>query len=155
VGATGQGDDFTTTSIQVDIDDLAEFRGFWGRELNANLRPGSEEILTDHLMGVRFGVRNAGGNVSDAVKAYFQALSVSAENLHQYIVTSERMIELIAKVQDAYRSADLTAAGSAPDLDTVLSDMVAASTKAAADYPGSETNREAYRGSGNAAVSPA
>jgi hypothetical protein len=151
VGVVGQGDEvaFTTTSIQVDVDGLSDFRTFLGSELDANLGPGSHDVINDHVMGVRFGRHNPGHHVGEATSAYHSALETSTGNLNEYVRTARTLTQLIHIVVARYRTADLTAAGSAPDLNAALTDAVKAM-----NAPDSETNRETYRATGRPAVSP-
>jgi hypothetical protein len=152
VGVTGQGEEsaFAVTSIDVNIDGLSDFKGFLSRELNLNLAPGSDEVLNDHTIGVRFGARNPGFNVHAATTSYFRTLTVSATNLQEYVHSARDVIDLIEAVMKRYRLSDLTAAGSTSLLDSALKD-----TNAPISASSTETDRETYRGSGHAAVSPA
>jgi len=145
VGVVGQGDEvaFTSTSIQVDIDGLSDFRAFLSSELDANLRPGSDDVINDHIMGVRFGHRNPGYNVGQATGSYHAALDNSTNNLHEYVKTAGTLTQLIRLLVERYRAADLAAAGSANDLMTTFTDAVHAMT-----VPDSETDRETYRATG-------
>jgi hypothetical protein len=158
VGVTGRGEEsaFAATSIDVDIDGLGDFRGFLSRELNLNLVPGSDEVLNDHTIGVRFGDRHPGFNMTAARSAYFDTLTVSTTNLQEYVKSARNFIDLIEEVRANYRLSDLTAAGTSdrldlallgPDKKTPLPGPISASD--------TETNRENYRGGGHAAVSPA
>ena len=151
MGIVGQGDEvaFTTASIQVDIDGLSDFRTFLGSEVDANLGPGSHDVINDHVMGVRFGRRNPGHHVGEATTAYHDALNTSTGNLTEYVRTARTLTHLIQIVVARYRTADLTAAGSAPDLNAALIDAVKAM-----NAPDSETNRETYRATGPTVVSP-
>jgi hypothetical protein len=146
VGVVGQGDEvaFTTTSIQVDIDGLSDFRAFLSSEVDANLRPGSDDVIYDHVMGVRFGHRNPGYNVGEATTSYRGALVNSTNNLDEYVKTARTLTQLIHIVENTYRTADLTAAGSGKDLNTALSDAMDVMR-----VPDSETDREMYRATGN------
>jgi hypothetical protein len=157
VGVIGQGDEdaFAATSIDVNIDGLDDFRGFVSRELNLNLVPGSDEVLNDHAIGVRFGARNPGFNVAAATRTYFDTLTISAMNLQEYVKTARDLVDLIAAVTARYRTADLTAAGSTGLLDAALKDPAGKPLPKTIDASATETDRENYRGSGHAAVSPA
>jgi hypothetical protein len=145
VGVVGQGDEvaFTTTSIQVDIDGLSDFRSFLSSEVDANLRPGSDDVIYDHVMGVRFGHHNPGYNVGEATTSYRGALINSTHNLDEYVKTARTLTQLIRIVEEKYRAADLTAAGSGKDLTTALTGAMDAMK-----VPDSETDRETYRATG-------
>jgi hypothetical protein len=149
VGVVGQGDEvvrFTATSIEVDIDGLSDFRTFLTSEVDANLRPGSDDVICDHVMGVRFGHRNPGYSMGQATKSYQTALENSISNLDEYVRTGRTLTQLIRIVAGTYRAADLTSAGSGHDLNTALSDaMVLMRT------PDSETDRETNRATGSPA----
>ena len=140
-----QGDEnaFTTTSIQVDIDGLSDFRAFLSSELHANLQPGSDDVYHDHVMGVRFGHRNPGYHVGEATSSYHRALDNSTNNLYEYVKTARTLTQLIRIVVDTYRTADLTAAGSSNDLNDALGDALTAM-----NTPDIETDRELYRATG-------
>ena len=145
MGVVEQGDKgaFTTTSIQVDIDGLGDFRSFLSSEVDANLRPGSDDVIYDHVMGVRFGHRNPGFNVGQATSSYRGALVNSTNNLDEYVKTARTLTQLIRIVEESYRAADLTAAGSGNDLNTAL-----AGAMEAMKVPDSETDRETNRAIG-------
>jgi hypothetical protein len=155
VTATRQTEEagFTATAIQVNVDDLSDFQTFLGRELRMNLQPGSDEVLNDHCMGVRFGGRNAGYNVGVATKTYFDVLTASTRNLQEYVNTSQMLVEVIGSVAGSYRASDLTAAGSTRHLDDAISAAFKARSDLRANDQTSETRREAYRAAGP--VSPA
>lgn len=145
MGVVGQGDEvaFTTTSIQVDIDGLSDFRTFLTSEVDTNLRPGSDDVIYDHVMGVRFGHKNPGYNMGQATKSYHSALDNSINNLDEYVKTGRTLTQLIRIVAGSYRAADLTSAGSGHDLNTALS-----SAMEIMKTPDSETDRETYRATG-------
>jgi hypothetical protein len=142
VGVVGQGDEvaFTATSIQADIDGLSDFRTFLASEVDLNLRPGSDDVIYDHVMGVRFGHRNPGYNMGQATKSYHSALDNSINNLDEYVKTGRTLTQLIRIVAGTYRAADLTSAGSGQDLNAALSDAIDIMKT-----PDSETDRETYR----------
>jgi hypothetical protein len=146
VGVVGQGDEvvrFTATSIEVDIDGLSDFRTFLTSEVDTNLRPGSDDVIYDHVMGVRFGHKNPGFNMGRATGSYDGALKSSTSNLYEYVKTADTLTQLIRQVLEKYRTSDLTAAGSSNQLDVVL-----AKTRKIMDIPDSETDRETYRATG-------
>ena len=134
---------FTTTSIQVNIDDLSSFRTFLCRELDANLQPGLNDVTNAHSLGVRFGQRNPGHHVGEATTAYHGALDISTSNLHEYVRIAENLTQTIYVVLGRYRAADLTAAGTAQRLDKAFSDVL----KAQVTDASSELTRETYRAS--------
>jgi hypothetical protein len=157
VGVPGQGDEgaFTATSIDVNIDGLDDFRGFVNRELNLNLIPGSDEVLDDHTIGVRFGARNPGFNVAAATKTYFDTLTISTMNLQEYVKTARELVDLIEAVTAKYQTSDLTSAGTTDRLDSALRDDKGNLPEPTITAVDTETDREDYRGSGHAAASPA
>jgi hypothetical protein len=156
VGVIGQDDEgaFVATSIDVNVDGLDDFKGFVSRELNLNLIPGSDEVLNDHTIGVRFGARNPGSNVVAATKTYFDTLTISTMNLQEYVKTARDFIDLIEAVTTKYRISDLTAAGTADRLDSALRDDKGNLLEQPIDASSTETNRENYRASGYTEVSP-
>ena len=157
MGVTGQGDEgaFVATSIDVNVDGLDDFRGFVSRELNLNLIPGSDEVLNDHTIGVRFGARNPGPNLAAAKKTYFDTLTISTMNLQEYVRTARDFIDLIEAVMTRYRLSDLTAAGTAGMLDDAREDSNGNPLPPPIAATATETRRENYRAGGDAAISPA
>jgi hypothetical protein len=143
VDQTGEGA-FTTTSLQVNIDGLNDFRTFLGLEVDANLQPGSRDVINDHTMGVRFGSRNPGHNVGVATNSYHGALDTSTKNLLEYVRTANLLTRAIYIVMDQYRSADLTAGGTSMALSTAMGGAVVEAK--------SETDRETYRATGHSAA---
>jgi hypothetical protein len=141
----------SVSPIQVDVNSLADFQALLGRELSANLQPGSDRIQNDHNMGVRFGARNAGGRVQAARKAYYSTLMASTSNLLQYVRTAEIFIEAIQAVVAGYSGADQSAAGTSNRLRTALGAVFKEHADAAAAYPDSETRRELHRAQTTAA----
>ena len=156
MAATGQGGDdgSSATSIEVNVDDLTDFQAFLSRELNLNLEPGSDEVMYDHTMGVRFGNRSPGQNTVEAVKTYFKVLTVSTMNLQEYVRTARTLVEVVGAVTASYRASDLSAAGSTQKFGDALAAAFKESSDAASALRGSETNRETYRATGPTAVSP-
>jgi hypothetical protein len=138
------GADLTTAPIRVDVDGLADFRTWLGRELDANLRPGADAILNDHTMGVRFGQRNAGPQLRAARETYAASLTASMTNLGEYVNASEVLIDAIRQAVANYRSADLSAADSSRILSDILAGVFAQRDTGAIDQA-SETRREQHR----------
>ena len=134
---------FTTTSIDVNIDSLGDFGTFVRSELDANLRPGSDDVIYEHTIGVRFGKSNAGQNVRTASHTYHDALVSSTNNLFEYVHTAQTMTQLINVMLRSYRAADLTAAGSSQTIGDSLAEAIEAAY--ASDI---ETNRETHRDTG-------
>ena len=148
MGLVRQGDEgaFVTTSLQVNIDGLNDFRALVGLEVDTNLEPGSDDVINDHVMGVRFGSRNPGHHMGTATKDYHDALDVSTKNLLAYVRTANLLTRTINIVMDQYQSVDLTAAGSSISLNKALDGAVQEAV--------SEGHRETYRGTGHPMVSP-
>jgi hypothetical protein len=140
---------FTTTSIEVNVDGLGDFGTFVRRELDMNLKPGSDDVIYEHTLGVRFGFANAGHNLRQATQTYHGALVSSTNNLFEYVRTARLITQLINEVAHTYRTVNLTAAGSNHDLDQALSDAMTVVNAA-----NSETNREAYRATGPVSTPP-
>src|SRR5262249_51325291 len=125
-------------------DGLGDFRTFLNSEVATNLRPGSDDVIYEHVMGVRFGNRNPGYNVGQATSSYRGALVTSTNNLDEYANTARTLTQHIRPVIAGYRASDLSGAGSSSQLNGVLSDALKVMKT-----PDSETDREANRGRGN------
>jgi hypothetical protein len=142
------GDDvdanFSPAPIDVNVDGLKDFRAWLGRELDANLRPGAHGILNDHLMGVRFGWRNAGTHVAAARQRYADSLEASTANLVQYVNASEVLIDAILQVVTNYRASDLSATDSSKILTDILGGVFAGRNSPDVDRS-SEDRREQHR----------
>ena len=137
------------THIDVDVSGLNDFRGFLVRELDTNLKPGSQGIANDHGLGVQFGVRNVGVHVQVARQRYHESLQNATSNLTAYVETAEIIIDALHRVAAKYTAADLSSAGSAARIDTALSaaatDAITARNAADQHANDLETQRERHR----------
>ena len=129
------------TPIEVDIDGLQDFRSFLGRELDANLRPGAQDVAFDHLMGAGFGRDIVGVPMANARQRYRQALEASTANLAQYVETAEVLIEAIRQVTARYEAADVRSEQISTALQLKIQQLADARRIAAI----SETRREDHR----------
>lgn len=108
------------THVEVDVAGLVDFRTLLALELDANLRPAAARVKRDHGMGVGFGERNAGTQVTAARRQYAECLRAATANLAGYVAAAEVLIDAMRRVSDAYLDAD---AGSA-ELNKALSDAL-------------------------------
>jgi hypothetical protein len=137
------------TPIEVDVDGLRDFRDFLVRELDTNLRPGVDAIRNDHAMGARFGIGHAGAQVQAARLHYADVLRAAAENLAQYVVAAEILIEAIRIVTINYTEADLIAAANSTkvydDLTNALAEQISGRAHDTEREAAHETLRELHR----------
>lgn len=135
---------FALTAIQVDIDGLADFRSLLSRELDANLRPGSHEILNQHLMGPRFGVGNPGIGTTAARERYTELLKASTENLGAYVRIADVLIDALGDVVERFRGADGAAGVTLSQLYVAVAHALQGQPVSGSD-PTVESNRESHR----------
>src|SRR4029078_8756069 len=93
-------------SINIDLRGLDDFATLLRSEVDGNLRPYSDEIISEHSDGVAFGARSPSGEVQAARTAYHDCLTRAYEALHSYVHTSEVLLTAAHNVAELYASAD-------------------------------------------------
>src|SRR4051812_16948269 len=107
-------------AINVDLRGLEDFASLLRGEVDANLRPYSDEIIREHSDGVAFGARSPSGEVQAARTAYHDCLTRAYEALHSYVHTSEVLLTAAHKVADMYAGADQLSTARMNDIDNAL-----------------------------------
>jgi hypothetical protein len=137
-------------AIDVEIDALDDFVRLLRGEVTENLRPYSEQVISDHLSGVGFGL-SSGSAVMHALRQdYYACLCSSTEGLRSYIEASEVLLTAVEKVAQHYRRSDAMASAQSQDVLAALGLAQQESSThlaaAAIEDAHSETERESRRG---------
>jgi hypothetical protein len=141
--------DVDVPAINVDINAIDDFVALLRDEVTQNLRPYSDQIISEHRSGVGFGLYSGSEPMHALRQDYYQCLLSGAEGLRSYVDASEVLLAAAEKVAALYRRADAMAEAQSQD---VLAALGASrremndSHKAAADTDAlHETDRETRR----------
>src|SRR3954447_1643573 len=88
------------TEVKVDIDALHDFMKVLSAEIEQNLQPYSNEIITDHRQGVPIGQNSASIPLEALRKQYYLAQQSAVDGLLSYVEATKvllRAVELMAE----------------------------------------------------------
>jgi hypothetical protein len=141
--------DVAVPAIHVDINAIDDFVALLRGEVTQNLRPYSEQIISEHRSGVGFGLHSGSEPMHALRQDYYQCLLSGAEGLRSYVEASEVLLAAAEKVAALYRRTDALAAAQTQDVLAALSvshrEMNDRQKAAAATDALHETDRETRR----------
>jgi len=150
--ADGGAEPFTVDlrAIEVDLQGLDDFARLLREEVDANLRPYSDQIIGEHRGGVGFGLWSASNPLHDTRRDYHDCLTSAVQGLRSYIDASEVLLSAIDKVATHYRHTDAMSSAQAAEVQGALGaaqlEMQAKKAAAEAEEARRETERETRRG---------
>ena len=121
----GEGGPVGPDLVEIDVDllSLKDFETLMRGEVEANLRPYGQRIISDHVHGACFGALSASAQVQEARHFYQACLVQSVETMRSFIEVSEALVTAVQRVAANYAGADALAEQRA---DRVAGELMAA-----------------------------
>jgi hypothetical protein len=103
-------------AMDVDIDALDDFVTVLRGEVTENLRPYSQQIISEHRDGVGFGLASGSAAMHALRQDYHACLSSATDGLLSYLEASEVLLAAAEKIAEHYRRSDALASAQSQDV---------------------------------------
>lgn len=133
------------TEVKVDIDALNDFMKVLSAEIEQNLQPYSNEIISDHRQGVPIGQNSASIPLEALRKQYYLAQQSAVDGLLSYVEATKVLLRAVELMAEHYKHTDAMANGRATDVMAAMSKAQLEAAEHKAAQQAAETHRENNR----------
>jgi hypothetical protein len=107
--------------LTVDIDAMDDFIRLLQAEIDQNLEPYSNEIITDHWRGQPIARESASVPLANFRTDYYVAVDSAVQGLRSYLESTKVLLRAVQLLAEHYRGADSLAVASLTDVQGAMS----------------------------------
>ncbi len=107
--------------LTVDIGAMEDFIAYLQAEIDENLQPYSNEIISDHWHGQAIARASASAPESAFRQRYYEAVDTAVQGLGSYLESTKILVRAVQLLAEHYRGADSMAVAQLSDVQGAMS----------------------------------